>query len=156
MKAIFSLVLSGLLALSASAGTIRISFNGNRDMQAVVDGRSEAADVRDHAPADGDHDIGTIQAPACPRTAELLDGHRLHRQPEGAEQFDRWRVARLLPGDHVAGLTITPRRPGLRGEPCVAIRYRQITVTASSAHCMASGSMPITRPSASVANLPLD
>src|SRR5947209_3330613 len=40
MKAIFSLILSGLLALSASAGTIRISFNGNRDMQAVIDGRS--------------------------------------------------------------------------------------------------------------------
>ncbi|HWJ91951.1 MAG TPA: DUF4476 domain-containing protein [Flavisolibacter sp.] len=40
MKTILSLMIGTFLTISASAGTIRIVFNGNRDYQAVVDGRS--------------------------------------------------------------------------------------------------------------------
>lgn len=40
MKTVFSFIIASLLAVTAFAGTIRVSFNGNRDFQVVVDGRT--------------------------------------------------------------------------------------------------------------------
>src|SRR5215211_7441488 len=40
MKKIFSIIISGLFAASAYSQSLRVSFNGNRDFQLIVDGKT--------------------------------------------------------------------------------------------------------------------
>ncbi len=61
----------------AADGGVDLAEQGGRHVDdgdtPVVDGGGEAGGVGDHSPADGDHDVGSLQAPAGPGPAELLD-----------------------------------------------------------------------------------